>query len=363
MSVWVEYRRAIDLVRSNRYDDALAVLLPALEASPKNILVSACIGHIQFFKGNSGEAEACYRRTKRVLTQLGGVPGDLQEGDLRSLELAATRLRQIDARNLGAILESPEFRQCGEASLSRLGETIHCYGLGTRPPAATEACQPQLLHLARVPESPFPSMDSYRWLDDLRGRHTEIVRELRASNLIETHTEPYVQYRSGTLAAEQWSELNASRNWSALHIYRNGILNSDAASILPSTMQILESLPLMRIDGYAPNVMISILEPGAKIKPHFGSMNGRLIVHLPLIIPPNCGALTVGGESRHWVEGEPILFDDSLLHSAENLSAEKRLVLIFDVWNENLSEIERSAVCSMLKYFRETDEGKARFDA
>jgi hypothetical protein len=46
--------------------------------------------------------------------------------------------------------------------------------------------------------------------------------------------------------------------------------------------------------------------------------------------PPPCGVV-VGDEIRFHAEGELLCFDDSLLHSAFNLSARPRVVLIFDV--------------------------------
>ena len=43
--------------------------------------------------------------------------------------------------------------------------------------------------------------------------------------------------------------------------------------------------------------------PRARIPPHTGYLNARLICHLPLIVPPGC-ALRVGNEVREWREGE-----------------------------------------------------------
>jgi aspartyl/asparaginyl beta-hydroxylase (cupin superfamily) len=46
--------------------------------------------------------------------------------------------------------------------------------------------------------------------------------------------------------------------------------------------------------------------------------------------PPPCGVV-VGDEILFHAEGELLCFDDSLLHSAFNLSTQPRVVLIFDV--------------------------------
>ena len=90
--------------------------------------------------------------------------------------------------------------------------------------------------------------------------------------------------------------------------------------------------------------MFSVLRPGTHIPPHTGVINGRLTVHLPLIVPPDCGALAVAGQAQPWQEGHCLVFDDSYVHEAWNKSAQTRVVLIFDVWNPALTEAEREAL-------------------
>jgi aspartyl/asparaginyl beta-hydroxylase (cupin superfamily) len=68
-------------------------------------------------------------------------------------------------------------------------------------------------------------------------------------------------------------------------------------------MEALERLDLPRITKRAPSILFSRLAGGARIPPHHGVMNARLICHLPLIVPPGCG-FRVGGETRQWHEGK-----------------------------------------------------------
>jgi aspartyl/asparaginyl beta-hydroxylase (cupin superfamily) len=77
-------------------------------------------------------------------------------------------------------------------------------------------------------------------------------------------------------------------------------------------------------------------------------VNTRLICHLPLIVPENCGAIRVGNETRPWVEGELLIFDDSMVHEAWNDSDEERVVLLFDIWRPELTEEERVLVTTVL---------------
>ncbi|MGH8399135.1 MAG: aspartyl/asparaginyl beta-hydroxylase domain-containing protein, partial [Gammaproteobacteria bacterium] len=98
-----------------------------------------------------------------------------------------------------------------------------------------------------------------------------------------------------------------------------------------------------RVAEHSPETFFSVLKPGAHIPPHTGVINTRLVTHLPLIIPPDCG-IRVGNETRGWKEGECIVFDDTFEHEAWNKSDQTRVVLIFDIWNPYLTEVEREAM-------------------
>jgi aspartyl/asparaginyl beta-hydroxylase (cupin superfamily) len=93
--------------------------------------------------------------------------------------------------------------------------------------------------------------------------------------------------------------------------------------------------------------LFSLLRPGARIPPHTGQINARLICHLPLIVPDGCG-FRVGNEVRRWIEGETLIFDDTIEHEAWNNSGRLRVVLLFDIWRPELSLEERKLVAATL---------------
>ena len=93
------------------------------------------------------------------------------------------------------------------------------------------------------------------------------------------------------------------------------------------TWEILKTIP-----GLV-SFSISVLEPGTVIKKHNGDTNAIIRVHLPIIVPeglPNC-SFTVVNETRPWQVGKTILFNDAQEHWAQNLSSQKRVVLLIDV--------------------------------
>jgi aspartyl/asparaginyl beta-hydroxylase (cupin superfamily) len=115
----------------------------------------------------------------------------------------------------------------------------------------------------------------------------------------------------------------------------------------PRTWEAVQAAPLPWIAN-SPTVMFSLLRAGARIAPHTGIHNARLICHLPLIVPPGCG-FRVGNEVRQWEEGKLLIFDDTIEHEAWNESAEDRVVLIFDIWRPELSEQERREVAALFQ--------------
>ena len=161
----------------------------------------------------------------------------------------------------------------------------------------------------------------------------------------DTGLSPYVAMPPGT-PENKWTALNNDRAWSALHLWRDGKRIDEACARAPKTAKIVEKLPLAGIPGRAPTVFFSILQAGKHIRPHTGVTNTRTIIHLPLIVPPDC-AFRVGGETREWVEGRAFAFDDTIEHEAWNRSEQDRAVLILDCWNPHLSEHEREMICRM----------------
>jgi aspartyl/asparaginyl beta-hydroxylase (cupin superfamily) len=89
--------------------------------------------------------------------------------------------------------------------------------------------------------------------------------------------------------------------------------------------------------------VFSILDAHTRIPPHTGVNNTRLVVHLPLVVPPGCG-FRVGSEQREWQPGKAFVFDDTIEHEAWNQSNEPRAVLILDTWNPRLTQSERAFV-------------------
>lgn len=203
--------------------------------------------------------------------------------------------------------------------------------------------QPLFSHFPRLPAIEFFDRKQFSWLPRVEEATDSIIGELR--NLLETSSDefsPYLNHASDA-PLNQWKELNNSRKWSALFLFKDGIPVERNIARCPQTARALALAPVVNIKHRGPSSFFSRLEPNTHIPPHTGVANTRLIVHLPLIIPANC-RFRVGAEVREWQHGKALIFDDTIEHEAWNGSNEPRLILIFDIWNPLLTEAERDLI-------------------
>ncbi len=198
-----------------------------------------------------------------------------------------------------------------------------------------------------LPPIEFYERDEFPWLPGFEAATEDVQREL-ATILVEDEAgfAPYIQYEDH-LPLDQWRELNKSPRWSAFHFYQAGKPVAKRCDRAPRTMEAVRRLPQANVDLRSPTAMFSVLKPRTRIPPHHGVANFRLVVHLPLVMPPGCG-FRVGGEQRAWRLGEAWVFDDTIEHEAWNDSDQIRIILICDIWSPRLSEEERAAIRAVI---------------
>ena len=203
------------------------------------------------------------------------------------------------------------------------------------------------LHYPFLPADEFFDRKHFPWLDELELHTAEIRAELLG--IIDDPGDairPYVRIEEGS-PDTKWSKLDHSLDWGACFLWEHGQASLPVHERCPRTAAVLASLPLLRIPARGPTAFFSILRSGGYIPPHTGVTNTRAIIHLPLIVPPECG-FRVGGETRQWVEGQAFAFDDTIEHEAWNNSEQRRAVLIIDAWNPHLTLAERDAISAYI---------------
>ena len=207
--------------------------------------------------------------------------------------------------------------------------------------------EPSDFHYPGMPEIEFHDPGLFPGLKALENATDAIREEFEALIAAEAaDMVPYVQY-SERVPLRQWKELNHNRQWTAIHLLEHGRTVETNARHCPRTMEAISMIDQPRVPGASPVAMFSLLAPHTRIPPHTGVANTRLVCHLPLIVPPNCG-FRVGETTREWKVGEAFVFDDTIEHEAWNDSDELRVVLILDVWAPALGESERRAVAKVI---------------
>ena len=207
------------------------------------------------------------------------------------------------------------------------------------------AQQPTQYFFPGLPSQPFYDRNEFAWSAALEAATSDIRTELLNHIQTDIKFRPYVERNTDSPRADHAGMMD-NPGWSALFLWRDGEPVNDILDIFPKTKAAMEQVNKANIPGHSPTVLFSLLKSGVRIPPHTGLMNTRLICHLPLIIPNNC-AIRVGPHTEQWIDGQVMVFDDSMEHEAWNNSTENRYVLIFDTPNPNLSAREHDRVAAL----------------
>jgi hypothetical protein len=309
-----------------------------LAAEPRHPAAMAIKGDRAVARGDDRAAGSWYAM---VLGQARDRP-ELQ-GLARHVETALVAIKARFEHHLSATLENlsagPRF---AEALAILKGET------------EPQLQQPTSFYYPGLPQTAFYETDDFAWVPVLEATAPMIRAELDALMATRDGFRPYVEADPGR--PNKGHALLDNPDWSAFHLFEHGVPLAENAARCPMTMALLQSLPLPRIVGRGPMALFSLLAPHTHIPPHWGMLNTRLIVHLPLIVPEGC-RLRVGNHVQTVEPFKTMIFDDSIEHEAWNDSDAVRVVLLFEIWRPELDEAERSALTQMFEAIGSYGEG------
>jgi len=318
-------------------DPQMAAIERALALEPRHAPALLQKGALLEDRGDSRSAARIYR------VALATVPADvtLPPALSAALERARMAVRKDDAA-LHSAIEARVAAIRAQHGAARCRRADNCIELLTGQ-RSRYAPQPTFMYFPQIPAEEFLDRAEFPWLDAVESATADIRAELTAVlTSASSGLEPYVAYPDG-VPLDQWRELNRSRRWSAYFLWNEGVARPEHLARCPQTADVLARVPLCDVPGHAPTAFFSVLDAHTDIPPHTGVTNTRLTVHLPLIVPQNCG-FRVGGERREWTPGNAWVFDDTIEHEAWNHSDVTRAILIFDIWNPYLSAAERDIV-------------------
>jgi aspartyl/asparaginyl beta-hydroxylase (cupin superfamily) len=314
-----------------------------LSQEPRNIEALVAKGDHRSAAGDERAATAFYKAALRAASQAGGaLPMSLkpaieraQQGIARAEQSFREHLEQaLAAAGLPQGPPPPRFQQALDI-------------LNGRAEVSLELQRPTSFYYPGLPQRRYFDASEFPWAAAIEAAAHDIRNELLAEESAGSEGfSPYL-VSDPNRPRYEFHGLRDNPEWSTLQLWEKGQPSALAARF-PLTMAAIEAVDLPRITVRAPNILFSKLTAGARIPPHHGMLNTRLVCHLPLIVPPGCG-FRVGGETRAWEEGKLLIFDDTIEHEAWNAGNGDRTILIFDAWRPELDAIERQAVAALFE--------------
>lgn len=177
----------------------------------------------------------------------------------------------------------------------------------------------------------FFNKDDFPWVKELEDSYDEIMTCL--SPIFEEG------YNDLTINPETHLQF-PKKGWKTLVFCFYGIQIRSNLKKFPFLAEKLAKIPNMICAS------ISMLEPGTKVLPHNGNTNAIMRVHLALKIPakyPECG-MVIEDHAFSWEEGKAFMFCNMKMHHVQNLTSQRRFVLILDVMRPEFVHLKKK-VC------------------
>ena len=204
--------------------------------------------------------------------------------------------------------------------------------------------QPSVFYFPGLAQRQFFDPGEFPWLEPMLAAVPQMREELDAVEASAAQFDPYVRRDPARPAPS--NPLLDDPAWGVFWFWQGGAIVAENAVRCPATMRALDHAPMPQIPGRSPVAHWSRLLPGTHIAPHHGMLNTRLICHIPIRTAPGCN-LRVGNEVREWIDGVPLVFDDSIEHEARNAGDQSRTVLLFEIWRPEINEEERAALADI----------------
>lgn len=178
-----------------------------------------------------------------------------------------------------------------------------------------------LLRSSEIPTTPFLDAAAFPWAGTLAGRWREIRAEL---DQVLGRREELPNFQD---ILRDVAPISRDDRWKTYFFTAYGYRSEVNCARCPATTAALAGIP-----GLV-TAFFSILAPGKHIPPHRGPYRGVVRCHLGLMVPdpPQSCGISVGGQVRHWRQGEAMFFDDGYEHFAWNDSDRTRAVLFLDI--------------------------------
>ena len=194
-----------------------------------------------------------------------------------------------------------------------------------------------------------PGLKAVAWWDDVRQNYdwakslSKLYPDIKEEFLSVMSSPDKLQEGNNVWAGALTTDAASyGEGWKTLVLLNRGQWDEANANLFPVTSKAIHNSGIPAAEAF-----FASMKPRSAIKPHSDFTNFVLTSHLPLVIPENGNnkcRLSVGDETRQWIEGEIMMFDTSIYHDAVNESDEMRYILMLRVWHPDLTKDEREAL-------------------
>jgi ornithine lipid ester-linked acyl 2-hydroxylase len=198
----------------------------------------------------------------------------------------------------------------------RVVQATVAFGEKTLPPLES-----WLGRSSTVGDEPFFDTGTFPWARALEADWRKIRAELDAVLEDQEHLPNFQD-----ISVDQ-ATMTTDDRWKTYFLYGYGFKSEANCARCPETARLCAQIPGMK------TAFFSILAPGKHLPAHRGPYKGVMRYHLGLLIPEPADAcgIRVDHETRHWAEGESMIFDDTYEHEAWNRTDGVRVVLFVDI--------------------------------
>lgn len=187
---------------------------------------------------------------------------------------------------------------------------------------------------------PFWDAHDFDWAQYLEKQYPEIRKEFdKVNSDMQKLKQEGNNIWAGALTADASSY---GEGWKTLVLMNRGRWDPVNVNLFPKTATAVHASGIP-----ATEVFFACMTGPSEIKKHTDFTNFVLTSHLAVDIPcsgENKCRISVGDETRQWINGNVMVFDTSLLHDAVNESDQMRYILMFRVWHPDLTPVEREAL-------------------
>lgn len=186
----------------------------------------------------------------------------------------------------------------------------------------------------------FWNVDNFEWAQFLKRKYPQIKAEFsRVTADMDTLAKQGNNIWAGALTQDASSY---GEGWRTLVLMDRGTWDPVNANLFPVASKAIHESGAPVVEAF-----YASMKAHTDIKLHTDNTNFVVTSHLALDIPEsgsNKCRLTIGDETRQWINGDVLMFDTSILHAAVNESDETRYILMLRLWHPDLSDQERQAL-------------------